>query len=153
MTVSEQLADLADQVDGSLSVQHANARNLLTMAAAELAAAPPALDIAIGRLLSAYAARLAERYTIREGLTVSFAESTAAKLGSLAASAQVLVAAGEGTATLWVDDGPVRLDISAADLVAHAAAYTLAFSQRLAWVSAKRQEIEAAEDPLAVSLD
>lgn len=158
MTSFETLIARAQQLAADLppdahSMQVLSARQLLEQVVMNLQNAPTDLTVAVGRLLARYAEKMAERYTIREGLTVSFAEATAAKLSALVASAQALVAAEQPTATLWVDDGAASLDLSAAELLQHAGPYTLAFSQRLAWVSAKRQEIEASEDPLGVSLE
>lgn len=66
------------------------------------------------------------------------------------AVAQATIAQENGSARV---DGGTGLDLTADEIVRNAAAYTAGYASRLAWVSAKRKEIEAAEDPLAVSLE
>lgn len=148
---AQQLA--ADLPPDSHSMQILSARQLIGHAIMNLQTAPTDMTVAIARLLARYEERQAETFTVREGLAISYRETTATKLAALVAVAQAMISQESGSATIWIDDGGMGLDLTADEIVENAAAYTAGYASRLAWVSAKRKEIEAAEDPLAVSLD
>lgn len=130
-----------------------SARQQLVEAINNLVLAPTDLSVAIERLKVEYERRQEERFDLGGGRSVSLGEVTAGKLNALMGMAELNVAAGNPTAPFWIDDGPVRIDVTSEELLDQKIPYAMRYGAILTWVSLKRQEIEAAEDPLSVPLD